>query len=195
MRSNNILAAAAMTAGLSCFPGQSSADVIWDWSFEGETGTFMTDGAAPGGVAPPGTYDLLDFSVTSSAAGEPIGSLSGGQYIASGFDTGLPYSFTWDGSAVTAWLKTGINTFDWWVFDTASEPNLYYFFGWAPPNTNDPTSAAVYDTATVAVVSTGTVTVSVPGVVPEPATWTMMLLGFCALGAALRTRRKPAFAA
>jgi hypothetical protein len=33
------------------------------------------------------------------------------------------------------------------------------------------------------------------GAVPEPATWAMMLLGFAGLGAALRSRRRPALAA
>lgn len=37
--------------------------------------------------------------------------------------------------------------------------------------------------------------VPVAGVVPEPATWAMMLLGFSGLGAALRSRRRTALAA
>jgi len=41
----------------------------------------------------------------------------------------------------------------------------------------------------------GTGTSAFEGGVPEPASWAMMLMGFCALGAALRSRRKTAVAA
>ena len=41
-----------------------------------------------------------------------------------------------------------------------------------------------------------TVTVSVPGAVPEPSTWAMMLLGFAGIGfVAYRRKQKAAFAA
>ena len=43
----------------------SRADQIWIWSFADERGTFLTDGAAP----VPGTYTMIDFSVTASSAG------------------------------------------------------------------------------------------------------------------------------
>ena len=56
---------------------------IWIWSFAGEQGHFLTDGTTP----VPGTYTLIDFDVTSSAAGGTLGSVSGGQYVAAGSDS------------------------------------------------------------------------------------------------------------
>ncbi len=47
----------------------SRADQIWIWSFANERGTFLTDGTA----SVPGTYTLIDFSVTASSAGGTIG--------------------------------------------------------------------------------------------------------------------------
>lgn len=39
-----------------------------------------------------------------------------------------------------------------------------------------------------------TATTAIPSAVPEPATWLMMLVGFGAIGASMRNRRRPAFA-
>ena len=168
----------------------ANAAVTWDWSFAGEAGTFTTDGTAPGNVAAPGIYNFTDFSVTSSAFGRPVGSVSGGQYLAGGFSTVLPYSFTWNGSAVTFWDSAGFNTFNWWVFTSTANSNDAHFFAYAPGNINDPTSAALYNGGEQ---SSGRVTVSVAGAtgaVPEPATWAMMLAGFGIIGGAMRRRQR-----
>jgi hypothetical protein len=187
----------ALAAGaLVLAAGSAQASIVWDWSFQGEAGAFTTDGNALGGVAAAGTYTLTDFSATSTATGMPLGSVSGGEYTQSnGFVTDPPYSFTWDGSAVTSWLHSGANDFHWWVFQSTAQSNLHYFFGWATGNVNDPTRAAAYD-ANIACcdspLSEGQVSVSVAGastVVPEPATWALLLAGFFGLGASLRQRR------
>ena len=100
----------------------SEADQIWIWSFAGEQGHFLTDGTTP----VPGTYTLIDFDVTSSAAGGTLGSVSGGQYVAAGSDSVQPYSMAWNGSAVTLWSAAGFNSFNWWPFSDLVEPPKAY---------------------------------------------------------------------
>ena len=173
----------------------ASAKILWDWSFNGESGAFQTDGSAPGGVAAPGTYNFIDFSANASAVGMPLGSVSGGQYTPSGFSTTTPYSFIWNGSSVTRWNQSGTNRFHWWVFDSTSNPNLFYLFGWATGNINDPTKAAAYNSAIPCCdspLSEGTVTVQFVQAVPEPATWAMLILGLGMIGLAARRRRAAA---
>ena len=46
----------------------------WNWSFSSESGQFITDGLGYG----PGSYNLIDFSVTNSSLGSTIGSFLGG---------------------------------------------------------------------------------------------------------------------
>jgi hypothetical protein len=108
------LAAYTVLATLVSLP--ANAAITWDWSFSGESGTFVTNGSAPGGVAAPGTYSFISFTVNSSALGEPLGGTAGGQYVPSGQSTKTPYSFIWNGSAVTQWDQSGANSFNWWVF-------------------------------------------------------------------------------
>ena len=103
---------------------------FWNWSFAGESGAFLTDGTAVGQVVAPGTYDFKDFTVGFSAVGEPVGSVTGGQYVASGFsDTSTPYSFVWNGSAVTEWDKTGLNDFNWRLFNNTAGMDFYMSLG------------------------------------------------------------------
>ncbi len=80
------------------------AQVQWDWSWGSEAGYFITDGSAPNGVAPAGTYNVLDFAVTASSRPGLIGSMSGGGYN-EGTQPGT--GFTWDGSSDTQWFRSG----------------------------------------------------------------------------------------
>ena len=169
----------------------ANADILWNWSFAGESGTFLTNGTAVGQVATPGTYLFKDFTVGLSAVGEPVGSVTGGQYVASGFfDTSTPYSFVWNGSAVTEWDKTGLNDFNWWVFNNAVGLD-FYEFGETTSNINDPTQAVIFRNGVY--LTHGAVNVA-PSV-PEPSTWAMMILGFAGVGfMAYRRSRKSTMA-
>ena len=168
----------------------ANADILWNWSFAGESGTFLTDGAAVGQVATPGTYLFKDFTVGFSAVGEPVGSVTGGQYVASGFlDTSTPYSFVWNGSAVTEWDKTGLNDFNWWVFNNTAGLD-FYEFGETPSDVNDPTQAVIFLNGVY--LTHGAINVA--AAVPEPSTWAMLLIGFAGIGfAAYRKRRRSDF--
>ncbi len=167
----------------------AQASIVWNWSFQGEAGTFTTSGTAPGNVAAPGTYNLEDFSVTSSALGNVVGSLQGGQYLAGGLGASLPYDFNWNGTAVTFWNMAGTFPSDVWRFRQAGSPFRRYTFG------SDDESPQVGDALaqTINSASHGPVTVSVLGnignAVPEPAAWAMMIAGFGVVGAAARRRR------
>jgi uncharacterized protein YhjY with autotransporter beta-barrel domain len=89
---------------LGVLPEAARGDVIWDWSFAGsEQGRFRTDGSLAGGVAPAGTYTVLDFEVTGSAFA-PLGSIGAGDY-----DEGAQpgNGFLWDGSAPTQFFRDG----------------------------------------------------------------------------------------
>jgi hypothetical protein len=162
----NILVAAFSLVLLTVFSTRASASTIWDWSFGSNAGQFVTTGSYTG----PGTYSIQDFIVTSSGTGSTLGSWLGGQYAASGFSTSAPYSFAWDGSAVTTWFKTGSNLFNWLVFADLSNSN-YFFFGWQTGNVNVAMQAAYYPASTVS----SALSIDVASAVPEPAT--LMLLG------------------
>jgi len=103
----------------------AAANINWVWVNAGtgtEQGTFLTDGDLVGYDAPAGNYSVLDFSVTASAHGAPIGSVSGGEYYIGSPDVG----FQWDGSAPTQfWRSNGAytNGFAFWVTG-GSPPDL-----------------------------------------------------------------------
>lgn len=181
-------AKAAAVAALFLTSVNAQASVVWNWSFQGEAGTFTTSGTAPGNVAAAGTYNLEDFSVTTSGLGNAIGSLLGGQYSAGGQGASLPYDFNWNGSAVTFWNMAGTFPSDVWRFGQAGAPFRRYVFG------SDDESPQVGDALaqTINSASHGPVTVSVLGntigAVPEPAAWSMMLAGFGLVGSAIRRR-------
>jgi hypothetical protein len=157
--------------GILCVSMPAHATVVWDWSIAGESGQFITDGTA-NGTAAAGNYTLIDFSVTSSATGGTIGSLSGGEYAADIFSTYEPFSFVWDGSSVTQWLESGTNGFDWWAFDDElAAGQSAYFFGWDTGNINDPARGAHWDGNNAIPLAVGDIHMSVSAVPVPGAVW------------------------
>lgn len=180
---------AALVAASLSLAAPAQAQITWNWSFANESGQFITNGSAPGGVAAAGTYTFTDFIVSGTGSGASLGSYSGGQYSASGFSTTLPYSFDWTGSSVSTWNSAGSNLFDWWVFQDTAHPNNYYFFGWQQGNTNYAGEAAYYDQNVGISQSSHIVDVSVSNTVPEPSTIALLAIGGAAI---LLVRRRRA---
>jgi hypothetical protein len=140
--------------------GVARADVIWNWSFDGQAGTLTTGGSAVGGTALAGTYTLIDFSVTTSAAGEQLGSVSGGQYSDSSgtLSTEPPYSLQWSGSAVTQFDQSGSNLANWWVIEDTSLAE-YFLFGFGVSGLNSGEATLSLCTPCTSPLATGALTV------------------------------------
>jgi hypothetical protein len=142
----------------------TNASVVWDWSFNGESGQFITDGTDHSA----GTYNVADFVVLSSSSGASIGSWSGGQYDDTEFSNGSPYWFVWDGAQVTELISSQSNWDSWFTFDDLGS-NITYLFGWETGNINTLTHASAYD-ITVSCCSQASYVYSVtPSQVPVPA--------------------------
>lgn len=165
----------------------SNASITWDWSFGSNAGQFTTTGTAIGNVASPDTYEITDFSVTSSGIGATLGSLSGGQYADSdSLVTKLPYSLVWDGAVVTSWIHSGLNPFDWLVFDDLSNANAF-FFGYETGNINTPMQAAYYPDSLAS--SALSINVSNIAPIPEPEIYAMLGMGLGLMGWVGRRRK------
>jgi hypothetical protein len=102
--------------------GVANAGIEWTWVNAGtgtEQGTLITDGELVAQAAPAGTYTILDFSVTATAYGIPLGSMSAGDYFTNQPDIG----FDWDGAAPTMfWRLFGIYTNGINLFVTTPSP-------------------------------------------------------------------------
>ncbi len=119
------VSAAAVCMAVILMATPAWAHITWTWSFQSESGTFVTDGALAGGFAPAGSYvaDPGSLAVISSTVGMLIG--------ASFSQSQTPQGFLWDGVGPTQfWREGGVYTngmnFDdgvsgyWYGFNTAS---------------------------------------------------------------------------
>jgi len=104
--------------------GTAHAGIQWTWANAGtgtEQGTFITDGELVSDLAPAGTYTVVTYSITASAYGMPIGSVSSGEYFINQPDIG----FDWDGSVPTVfWRSSGVHTNGLNLFTTDLVPNV-----------------------------------------------------------------------
>jgi len=166
------LAATLITFGF--LSGGANAAILWQWSFDGEAGTFLTDGTLVGGSAVAGTYNVTDFSITQTAATIPLGSISGGQWN-EGAQSGT--GFAWDGSTDTEWFRAaGAFTNGANYFPSVGFERISFFPGdYSVDNLLSSSNLASSNSLTL-----------VPGAVPEPSS--VFLFGLGAL--ALTARRK-----
>lgn len=114
---------------LLLLPMTANADIIWDWSFGGESGQFTTTGTGAD-LGSASTFDYIygSFIVTSSAGG----------FVQSADPTTLPYTGTasspccgntagtlsWDGTSITDFITTGFATPGGWDFNGLSTPSF-----------------------------------------------------------------------
>ena len=175
----------AATALLLATP--ANASILWNWSFNGEAGTFLTAGtASASNDVASGRYNLLDFAVTASASGADLGSISGGPYRKIGITvpegTVVVTRFDWNGSSATGFQgEPGV--VNWWLFMDPGNPSKFYSFG---SDENNPLGARLFADGSL---SEGTVLVTVSGAVPELSTWAMIILGFAGIGFMAYRRR------
>ncbi len=163
------LSTALLTIGISLLhPQTSRAEMIWDWSFDTEAGTFTTDGDLVGGFALPGTYNVLNFAVTTSAGSGAEGNLLGGDFT---MGTVAPEGFVWDGMAPTQFFRTGGTNGSFFY----SVPSGFYW-NFVIPEFN----SNVRDTNKGITVASGIVSLVPP--IPEPSTFALMGIGIAAIG-------------
>lgn len=169
---------ALLAAGLGFLnPSAAYAQIVWDWSFDTEAGTFTTNGSLVGGSAPAATYDISEFVVTSSVVPGALGSLSGGEYH-EGAQPGQ--GFIWDGADPTQFFRDGGN------FTNGSD---YFLTGTNLRWTIVPASEAesfILDNVQNVYPARGYLTLAPR--VPEPATALLLLVG--AAGICLPRRRR-----
>ena len=76
--------------------GPVSAAIVWHWSFQTESGTFVTTGV-PADLASPQNLQIVSFTVTSSTLPSNVGAL----YVAADPENGL----LWDGTQITQFYR------------------------------------------------------------------------------------------
>lgn len=141
--------------------GAAHAGIEWTWVNTGtgtEQGTFVTDGELVAEAAPPGTYTVHDFTLTSTAYDVPLGSLSGGEFYVNQPTTG----FDWDGTGPTSfWRNSGQYTNGLNIRVTGAAPTDPYTYifsvGWFSLEDEDDNSF-LFETETVILTPVGTVT-------------------------------------
>jgi len=179
-------------------PAHVAADIIWDWSFDTESGRFTTTGTIdPATGSPPaGFYELLDFSyMSSSVRSELIGSVSGGEWIVWNPNPGVhtPY-LQWGGSPqrVIRWLTTPFGADEYWRFDDPTGTMVLTVGLYDPPITlitfYNPNYATLdpglhWIDIKAAVLNVGPVS----SAVPEPSSLILLISGLIT-GAGLRKR-------
>ena len=138
----------------------------WQVSFSADSG------GAPGAILASSTFAAAD--VTTTFLG--VSSFSGPVNVYE-FSVALPAAF-----AATAGTT-------YWFSPFASQPHFYPFFSWSPAVATGDDSFQVSRPDNTTFVRSGDRAFSLLGGVPEPAAWTVMLLGFGGVGAVLRRRR------
>src|SRR6185312_3869222 len=133
-----------------------------------------------------------DFSVTHSATGQYLASMSDGRYstISLLLPVGAPsvaMSFDWDGSAVTRFDRLSD---EWLIKEAFDGPSRFYYFG----ADGNPANAQLLDSDHT-IISEGTVSVGIEepnevAAVPELSTWALMIIGFCGLGFMAHRQKK-----
>jgi hypothetical protein len=83
-------------AVLLVLAGSASADVLWNWSFATESGTFQTDGTLAD-TAGSHTFQILQFHVATSTVSANVGAA----YVAEQPTQGM----VWSGSAPTEFFR------------------------------------------------------------------------------------------
>jgi hypothetical protein len=119
MRVGHTITAALVLLSVIAVP--AVANITWDWSFFTEAGTFETDGALAGGVAPPAIYtiDTSTFTVTASVVPGLVGAT-----FTSPWD---PQALVWDGAQPNPFLPPVV------VFETVLGLDIYNYHFIGPP--------------------------------------------------------------
>ena len=81
---------------LTLMPAAARADVLWQWSFATEAGTFITNDDFSDTLGN-NTFTILDFTVTSSSVPANVGAVYE--------ETQPVQGFNWDGAQVTEFFR------------------------------------------------------------------------------------------